>query len=202
MLRHFALSLEHMDGHGGLVIIRGREHLVRLGRDRRVLLDQFGHHATECLDTQRQWRHIQQQHVFDITTQHAALNRCAHRHRFIRVDVTPGFFAKKVFYRILDLRHTSLAADQKDIVDLRSGKARILERRLARVNRPADQVIHQRLKLGARQLKVEVLRSTLVCCDVGQVDFGLRAGGQFNLGFFCPSFRRCMASASPRRSMP
>ena len=34
-----------------------------------------------------------------------------------------------------------------------------------------------------------MLRSTLVCCDVGQVDFGLRAGGQFNLGFFCPFFQ-------------
>jgi hypothetical protein len=60
---HVALALQHVDRHRGLVVVRGREHLVRLGRDRGVLLDQLRHHAAQCLDAERKRRHVEQQHV-------------------------------------------------------------------------------------------------------------------------------------------
>ena len=42
---HFALALVDLDGHGGLVVISGREGLRELRGDRGVLLDHLGHHA-------------------------------------------------------------------------------------------------------------------------------------------------------------
>ena len=63
---HVALALQHVDRHRGLVVVGGREHLLRLGRDRRVLLDELGHHAAERLDAERQRRHVEQQHVLDV----------------------------------------------------------------------------------------------------------------------------------------
>ncbi|EXI75646.1 MAG: NAD-specific glutamate dehydrogenase [Candidatus Accumulibacter sp. SK-11] len=49
---HLALTLQHVDGDCGLVVVGGREDLRRLGRNRRVLLDQLGHHATQRLDAE------------------------------------------------------------------------------------------------------------------------------------------------------
>ena len=53
-----------------------------------------------------------------------------------------------------------------------------------RGNGALDQLIHQRLQLGAGQLDVQVLGARRICGDVGQVDVGLRAAGQFDLGLF------------------
>jgi hypothetical protein len=47
-----------------------------------------------------------------------------------------------------------------------------------------DQVAHQRLELGARELDVEVLRPGGVGSDEGQVDLGLRRRGELDLGLF------------------
>ena len=85
--RHVALALQHVDRHRRLIVVGGREHLRRLGRDRRVLLDELGHHATQRLDAERQRRHVEQQHVLDVAFQHAALDRRADCHRFVGIDV-------------------------------------------------------------------------------------------------------------------
>jgi len=55
--------MEHADGYRGLVVFRRREFLLLRGRNRRVALDQFGEHAAQGLDTQRQRRYIQQEHL-------------------------------------------------------------------------------------------------------------------------------------------
>ena len=39
--RPLPLALQHVDGHGRLVVVRGREHLGCLGRNGRVLLDEL-----------------------------------------------------------------------------------------------------------------------------------------------------------------
>ena len=82
--RDVALALQHVDRHRALVVVGGREHLLRLGRDRRVLLDELGHHAAERLDAERQRRHVEQQHVLDLALQHAALDRGADGDRLVR----------------------------------------------------------------------------------------------------------------------
>ena len=82
--RDVALALQHVDRHRALVVVGRREHLLRLGRDRRVLLDELGHHAAQRLDAERQRRHVEQQHVLDVALQHAALDRRADRNRLVR----------------------------------------------------------------------------------------------------------------------
>ena len=63
-----------MNGHSGLVVLRSREDLRLLGRDRGVLLDQWRGNTTHGFNTQRQRCDIQQQHVLHITRQHRALD--------------------------------------------------------------------------------------------------------------------------------
>ena len=46
------LTLEDLNGHGGLVVLCGGEGLGTLGRDCGVALDQLGHHAALGLDTE------------------------------------------------------------------------------------------------------------------------------------------------------
>jgi hypothetical protein len=53
---------------------------------------------------------------------------------------------------------------------------------LAGLDRAGDQFVDQRLQLGARELDVQVLRARRIGRDVRQVDVGLRAVGQLDLG--------------------
>jgi len=48
---HVALALQHVDRHRRLVVIGGREDLLRLGGNRGVLLDELGHHAAQGFNT-------------------------------------------------------------------------------------------------------------------------------------------------------
>jgi len=47
---HLPFSLEHADGHSGLIVSSRREHLVLGHRNRGIALNQFGHDATFCFD--------------------------------------------------------------------------------------------------------------------------------------------------------
>jgi len=51
-LREFTLALQHVHGDRALVVVGGREDLLRFRRDCGVLLDQLGHHATERLNSE------------------------------------------------------------------------------------------------------------------------------------------------------
>jgi len=64
---HLALTLIDLNQHRRLVVFRCREDLAALGRDGGVALDQLGHHATLGLNTKRQRRHVQQQHILDVS---------------------------------------------------------------------------------------------------------------------------------------
>ncbi|EMI50595.1 putative NAD-specific glutamate dehydrogenase [Stenotrophomonas maltophilia AU12-09] len=178
----FALTLQHVHGHGRLVVLGGGEHLRGLGRDGGVLLDDLGEHATHGFDTQRQRGHVQQQHVLDIAAQHAALDRRTQCHGFVRVDVLARFLAEELGHRLLHLRHAGLAADQDHFADVARTQAGIVQGDAARLDRLLDQVVHQCFQLGAGQLDVQVLRTRRVSGDVRQVHFGLLGAGQLDLG--------------------
>ena len=180
--RLFALALQHMHGDRALVVIGSREDLRSLGRNRGVLLDQLGKHPAQGLDAQRQRRYIKQQHVFDLALQYATLNRRADRHGLVRVDVAPGLAAEKVLHRLLHQRHAGLTADQDHFIDIADLQSGIVERGLARLDRTLDQIFDQRFQLCPCDLDAQVLRAGLVGRDVGQVDFGLLARGQLDLG--------------------
>ena len=71
------LSLQDVDLHGRLVVVRGREDLGLPRRDRGVPLDQLGEQSTLGLHAQRQGRDVQQQDVLHVALQDARLDRGA-----------------------------------------------------------------------------------------------------------------------------
>ena len=115
---HLALALQHVHRHRALVVVGGREHLLRLGRDGGVLLDQLGHDAAQGLDAERQRRDVEQQHVLDLAAEHAALDGGADRDGLVRVHVLARLLAEELLDRLLHLGHARLAADQDHVVDL------------------------------------------------------------------------------------
>ena len=164
-----------MHGYRGLVVLGGRKGLRRLGRNRGVLFDQLGHHATQGFDTQRQRGNVEQQYVLDIAAEHTALDRGAAGDGFVGVDVSTRFAAEEVLDHFLYFRHASLAADQDDIVDIRNRYVGVVHRDLERVDGARDQVVDQRLELGAGNFQIKMLRPRGVCGDIRQVDIGLLA---------------------------
>ena len=66
--------------------------------------------------------------------------------------------------------------------------AGVFDGHTARGNRALNQLFNQALKLGAGELDVQVFRAGGVCRDVGQVDVGLRAAGELDLGFLSGFF--------------
>ena len=150
---HLALALEDADRHRGLVVLGGREDLALLGRDRGVALDQAREHAAQRLDAERQRRHVEQQHVLDVALQHAGLDRRADRDDFVRVDALVRLLAEELLHDLLHLGHAGHAADEDDLVDLARRQAGVLQRLAAGLDRALDEVVDQRLELGARQLQ-------------------------------------------------
>src|SRR6202165_34634 len=182
--RHFALALEHADGDGVLVVLGGREHLALLGRDRGVAIDDAGEHATQRLDAERQRGYVEQQHVLDVTLQHAGLDGRADGDDFVGVDALVRLLAEELLHHFLNLRHAGHAADQHHFADFAGGEARILQRLAAGLDGLVDEILNQRLELGARQLHRQMFRPGLIGRDERQGDFGRRGRGQFDLGLF------------------
>ena len=63
VLGHGAFALEHVDFNRGLIVGSGRESLALAGRNCGVGLDEFGHHAAEGLDTDRQGHYVEKEHI-------------------------------------------------------------------------------------------------------------------------------------------
>ena len=180
--RHFALALQDMDLHGGLVVAGGRERLALARGNRCVAVDQLGEDAAQRLDAERQRRDVQQQNVRDVSRQHAALDRGADRHDLVRIHATVRFATEELLDRVLNRRHPGLAADHDDLLDVGGGKTRILERLTARPESALDQVLRDLLELAAGQPDVQVLGTRGVGGHEGQVDLGLLHAGKLDLG--------------------
>ena len=144
---HFTFALIDLDGDRSLIVIRSRKGLAFLRRDGRVAINQAREDTAEGFNTKAERRHIQQQHILDIALQHAALNGRANGDDFIGVDVARGFLAEELANRFHHFRHTRHAADQDHLIHLIGGKAGILQRLTAGLQRAADQIIHQSFQL-------------------------------------------------------
>ncbi|ABV14455.1 hypothetical protein CKO_03372 [Citrobacter koseri ATCC BAA-895] len=187
--RAFTLTLQHMDGYRRLVVFRGREHLAVLGRDSGVFADQRRHYAAHGFDTQRQRGNVQQQNVFHITGQYAALHRCANSNSFVRVNVFTRFFTKELRHFFLHHRHTRLTTNEDNVVDIRYGQASILQRDFQRLDGTVHQVFDQAFQFRASHFDVHVLRTGGICGDVRQVHVGLLCGRKLDFRFFCRFFQ-------------
>ena len=158
VLRHLALALQDVDLDRGLVVLGGGEDLALAGRDRRVALDQLGHHAALGLDAERQRRDVEQQHVLDVAGEHAGLDRGADGDDLVGVDAAVRLLAGQLLDLLLHGRHARHAADQHDVVDLLDALVfGVVERLAHRRDDAVEQVGGQLLELGARQAHVEVL---------------------------------------------
>ena len=87
------------------------------------------------------------------------LDRGADGHDLVRVDALVRLLAEELLHDLLHLRHAGHAADQDDLVDLGRREAGVLERLAAGLDGALDQVVDQRLELGARELQRQVLRA-------------------------------------------
>ena len=113
------LTLQDVNVDGGLIVIGGAEDFTLLVRNRRVARNQRRHHTAQRFETQRQRRHVEQQHVLHFAAQHTRLNGRTDRHHFIGIDALVGLFAAGQFaHQLLHHRHARRAADQHHFVDI------------------------------------------------------------------------------------
>ena len=186
---HFPLALEDADGDRGLVVLGSREDLALARRDGDVAVDQAREDAAQGLDAERQRRHVEEQHVLDVALQHAALDGGADGDHLVRVDALVGLAVEEFLYRFDDFGHAGHAADQDHLVDVLGLESGVLERFFAGLDGALDQILDERLKLGAGQLDVEVLRPRLISANERLVDLGLHGARQLDLGLFGRFFK-------------
>ena len=177
--RTFALADVDLDRR--LVIGSRGEGLRLAGRDRGVGVDELGHHTAQGLDTQRQRRNVEQQHVLHLAREHTALDSGAYGHHFVGVHALVGRAAEELLDDLLDRGDTGRTADEDHLVDLRSVEARVAQSEFARLDGLADQVVAQLLELGTRERHNEVLRNAVDGHDVRQVDLRGGRGRKFDL---------------------
>ncbi len=171
-----------MDPHRVLVVDHGGEDLGVLGRDGRVAFDQLGEQAALRLDPQRQRRDVEQHQVLDVAAQDAALDRGAHRHHLVGIDVAVRLAAEDPLDGGGDQRRAGLAAHQQHLVDLVRPQVRLAQRVQAWSFGARDQVLHQLLEMGAGQAARQVAGPRRVGRDERQVDRRVVGARQLALG--------------------
>jgi hypothetical protein len=176
------LTLVNLDLDGALEVGGRREDLRLLGGDGGVAVDQAGENTTEGLNTKGQRCNVEQKKVSDLASKDSTLDGSTDSDSLVRVDRLGGIAAEDALDGLGNLGHASHTANENDLGDLLWLEIGVLESLANRVNSAADQGVHHLLKLGAGELGVDVLGSGCVGGDEGQVDVGLRRGGQLDLG--------------------
>jgi hypothetical protein len=152
-----------------------------LRRDRRVAVDELRADAAERLDAEGKRRNIEQQHVLDLTDEHAALDGCADGDALIRVDALGRLFVQDIADCVLHRRDAGRAADEDDLVDIVRREVGVCHGFLRRAHRALDEVRRHLIELRARESEVEMLRAVGISRDERQVDLRLRHGRKLDL---------------------
>ncbi len=179
---HFALALEDVNLHRGLVVGRRGECLAFSHRDCRIALDEPRRHAAEGLDAQRERGNVQQEDVLDVARQNSSLNRSADGDHLVRVHPLVGVLAEEFLDRFLNEGHPGRTADENHLVNLARLDARVVDGSPAWPQGPLHQVARQLLKQRAGELDVQVLGPRCVRRDEGQVDIGFHRTRKLDLG--------------------
>ena len=167
--RHLALALQDVDLDRRLVVLSRREDLALAGRDRRVALDQLGHHAALGLDAERERGDVEQQHVLDVAGEHAGLDRGADGHDLIGVDAPVRVLAGELLDLLLHGGHAGHAADEHDVVDVAPSRPRIGERLLGGAHDAAEQLGQLSVSFARGERQVEVLGALGVAVTNGRL---------------------------------
>ena len=155
--RHLALSLQYVNRYRRLSVGRRRKDLALFRRDRRIARNELRKDAAHRFYTERKRRYVEEEHVFDVSAQNAALDRSAYRDRFIGVYRAVALFSENRFDDFLHFGHTARTADEQHFIDFIRRNARIAHRFFARLFRRIEQVRRHRFKLSARQRLLQVL---------------------------------------------
>ena len=140
------------------------------------------HDFAQGLDAQRERRHVQQEDVLDFARQHAALDRRADGHHFVRIDALVRFLAEHRLDELLDLGDAGRTAHQHHFVDLAVVEVRVLHGLLHGAAAALEEVIAKLLELRAVERNLHVLGARGVGRDEGQVDIGRLQRAQLLLG--------------------
>jgi hypothetical protein len=190
----------HLDGR--LVVLRGRERLGLLRRDRRVALDQPREDAALRLDAERQRRDVEQEDVLDLALEHTALDRGADGDDLVRVDALVGLLADQVLDLLDDRGHARHAADEHDVVDLRLVDAGVLEALLRRPTVRASRSAVSSLSFARVSCRSRCFGPSCVAVMNGRLICVVIVDDSSIFAFSAASYRRCSAIRSAARSMP
>lgn len=84
-------------------------YLALLCGDCGVSVDQFGEDAAQGLNTQREWGHIQEQHISDITSQNTSLDGGSDGNGLIGIHRLTWSSAEQILNSLLNLQNPTMA---------------------------------------------------------------------------------------------
>ena len=148
-----ALPLHHVQRQGGLAVLVGGEVLRHRRWNGLVARHNALNQAAHRLNAQRQRHDVKQQQIARqvIAGQLVGLDGGAQRHDFVGVEVGQRRLAKKVAYRVPNLRHAGGAAHQHDAGHIGRLQAGIAQHFAHRLHGASGQRGGERFKLGARE---------------------------------------------------
>ena len=151
MFGQLALTLHHVDAHTCLTILRCREVLMCLRRNRAVAHDEFGHSTTDSLDTERERNHIEEKKIAPPARKDGGLHACAKRNHAIGIKrdirLATEVRGNSVAYR----RQSCRSADEHHAVDLRCGGLGVAHRARTRGQRASYEGRRSCVEFSARQ---------------------------------------------------
>src|SRR5262249_738388 len=174
----------HVNLNRRLVIDDGRERATLTQRDRRVALDDLGKQSATSFKSQTQRQHVKQHDVFYFTTQHAALDRRAHRDHLVWVDLTRGLTSKDLLDGAFNDRRPRLATDEDHFVNVGRLQFGIFKRRQTRFDRLIDEIFDERFELFSRKCFIKVFRTACVGSNERQIDGRFSRGRKIALRAF------------------
>ena len=179
---HGALALKNHDFDAGLVVRVGREHLRLLGRNGGVTSDHGRGNIARGHDAEGERGDVEQENVFNVTLEHAALNGCADGDHLVGIHALVSGFAGELVGDLDHLGHTGHTADQHEFVDVGGSQLGILQAVLEGAQGALEQAIANLLHLGAGKRDIHVLRAGSIGGDERQVDVHRQGRGEGNLG--------------------
>jgi hypothetical protein len=160
VLGHRALTLEHLDQDGGLVVGGSREDLRLAGRDDSVTGNELGHHTASGLDTESEGVNIHENDVNHgvITGEDTTLNGGTESDGLIRVDALAGLLAGEEFLQeSLDLGDTGRTTNKNNVINLGLLDLGVLQNLLDRLEGLLEQIDVKLFELSAGKSLGEVL---------------------------------------------
>ena len=160
VLGHGTLALKDLDQDAILVVLVGREDLRLLGGHKGVARNEVGHDAADGLDTERQGRDVEQNHLVGsvLARDHTTLHGGSVRHGLVGVDAAVRLLAvEKVLEQLLHLGDARRTADQHHLVNVVLLELGVLEHSLHGAERLLEEIHVEVLEASTRQRLVEVV---------------------------------------------